>query len=109
MGFICDQDKVSFRRWRHFCPAMHFNSHADALCFRSLVSPDKPGGSDRLVVWLGIPSSKTTDETAAPQLQFSENAGGEEESTFNDDDGMIKAIAAELKGQRWDTDKAAWK
>jgi hypothetical protein len=81
----------------------------ETLEITALVSPDKPGGSDRLVVWLGIPSSKTTDETAAPQLQFSENAGGEEESTFNDDDGMIKAIAAELKGQRWDTDKAAWK
>lgn len=81
----------------------------ETLEITALVSPDKPGGSDRLVVWLGIPSSKTTDETAAPQLQFAENAGGEEESTFNDDDGMIKAIAAELKGQRWDTDKAAWK
>lgn len=81
----------------------------ETLEITALVSPDKPGGSDRLVVWLGIPSSKTTDETAAPQLQFSDSAGGEEESTFNDDDGMIKAIAAELKGQRWDTDKAAWK
>ncbi|EKS35301.1 hypothetical protein [Afipia clevelandensis] len=81
----------------------------ETLEVTALVSPDKPGGSDRLVVWLGIPTSKTTDETAAPQLQFSDSAGGEEESTFNDDDGMIKAIAANLKGQRWDTDKAAWK
>ncbi|MGD9839794.1 MAG: hypothetical protein AB7F72_17965 [Afipia sp.] len=81
----------------------------ETLEVTALVSPDKPGGSDRLVVWLGIPTSKTTDETAAPQLQFSDSAGGEEESTFNDDDGMIKAIASNLKGQRWDTDKAAWK
>jgi hypothetical protein len=44
----------------------------ETLEITALVSPDKPGGSDRLVVWLGIPSSKTTDETAAPQLQFSE-------------------------------------
>lgn len=81
----------------------------ETLEVTALVSPDRPGGSDRLVVWLGIPTSKTTDETAAPQLQFSDSAGGEEESTFNDDDGMIKAIASNLKGQRWDTDKAAWK
>jgi hypothetical protein len=81
----------------------------ETLEITALVSPDKPGVSDRLIVWLGVPSSKTTDETAGPQLQFSENSGGEEESTFNDDDGMIKAVAAELKGQRWDTDKAAWK
>lgn len=96
----------TIKRPSQLAPALDLT---ETLEITALVSPDKPGGSDRLVVWLGIPSSKTTDETAAPQLQFSENAGGEEESTFNDDDGMIKAIAAELKGQRWDTDKAAWK
>jgi len=96
----------TLKRPSQLAPALDLT---ETLEITALVSPDKPGGSDRLVVWLGIPSSKTTDETAAPQLQFSENAGGEEESTFNDDDGMIKAIAAELKGQRWDTDKAAWK
>jgi hypothetical protein len=96
----------TLKRPSQLAPALDLT---ETLEITALVSPDKPGGSDRLVVWLGIPSSKTTDETAAPQLQFSENAGGEEESTFNDDDGMIKAIATELKGQRWDTDKAAWK
>ena len=96
----------TLKRPSQLAPALDLT---ETLEITALVSPDKPGGSDRLVVWLGIPSSKTTDETAAPQLQFSENAGGEEESTFNDDDGMIKAIATELKGQRWDTDKVAWK
>lgn len=96
----------TLKRPSQLAPALDLT---ETLEITALVSPDRPGGSDRLVVWLGIPSSKTTDETAAPQLQFSENAGGEEESTFNDDDGMIKAIATELKGQRWDTDKAAWK
>lgn len=96
----------TIKRPSQLAPALDLT---ETLEITALVSPDKPGGSDRLIVWLGIPSSKTTDETAAPQLQFAENAGGEEESTFNDDDGMIKAIAAELKGQRWDTDKAAWK
>lgn len=96
----------TIKRPSQLAPALDLT---ETLEVTALVSPDKPGGSDRLVVWLGIPSSKTTDETAAPQLQFSEDAGGEEESTFNDDDGMIKAIASELKGQRWDTDKAAWK
>lgn len=96
----------TLKRPSQLAPALDLT---ETLEITALVSPDRPGGSDRFVVWLGIPSSKTTDETAAPQLQFSENAGGEEESTFNDDDGMIKAIATELKGQRWDTDKAAWK
>lgn len=96
----------TLKRPSQLAPALDLT---ETLEITALVSPDKPGGSDRLIVWLGVPSSKTTDETAAPQLQFSEDAGGEEESTFNDDDGMIKAIAAELKGQRWDTDKVSWK
>ncbi|CAN5318967.1 hypothetical protein BH10PSE10_BH10PSE10_02340 [soil metagenome] len=81
----------------------------ETLEITALVSPDRPGGSDRLVVWLAVPSSKTTDETPGSHLQFVDSAGGEEESTFNDDEGMIKAIAADLKGQRWDTDKTSWK
>ena len=96
----------TLKRPSQLAPALDLT---ETLEITALISPDKPGGSDRLIVWLGIPSSKTTDETASPQLQFSENSGGEEESTFNDDDGMIKAVATELKGQRWDTDKATWK
>lgn len=96
----------TLKRPSQLAPALDLT---ETLEITALASPDKPGGSDRLIVWLGVPSSKTTDETASPQLQFSESSGGEEESTFNDDDGMIKALATELKGQRWDTDKATWK
>lgn len=96
----------TLKRPSQLAPALELT---ETLEITALVGPDKPGGSDRLIVWLGVPSSKTTDETAPPQLRFSEDSGGEEESTFNDDDGMIKAVAAELKGQRWDTDKASWK
>lgn len=81
----------------------------ETLEMTALISAERPGAEDRLVVWLGIPSSKTTDDSTGPRLQFAENSGGEEEGIFNDDDGLIKALAAELKGQRWDTDKATWK
>jgi hypothetical protein len=81
----------------------------ETLEITALVAPEKPGGSDRLVAWIGVPSSKTTDDAAGPRLQFAESGGGEDEGTFNDDDGLIRALAAELKGQRWDTDKASWK
>ncbi len=96
----------TIKRPSQLAPALDLT---ETLEITALVGPDKPGGSDRLIVWLGVPSSKTTDETAGTPLQFADNSGGEEESTFNDDDGMIKAIATELKGQRWDTDKASWK
>lgn len=96
----------TIKRPSQLAPALDLT---ETLEITALISPDKPGGSDRMIVWLAVPTSKTTDESAGPQLQFADNAGGEEESTFNDDDGMIKAIASELKGQRWDTDKASWK
>ncbi|MBI3701869.1 MAG: hypothetical protein HY242_15680 [Afipia sp.] len=81
----------------------------ETLEMTAVVGPERPGTSDRMVVWIGVPTSKTTDESTGNRLQFAENSGGEEESTFNDDDAFIKAVAAELKGQRWDTDKASWK
>jgi hypothetical protein len=72
-------------------------------------------GQPRQAGWIGSPRrlaghSVEQDRTKRPRRSCSSRkCGGEEESTFNDDDGMIKAIATELKGQRWDTDKAAWK
>lgn len=81
----------------------------ETLEMTALIGPEKPGAGDRMIVWVGVPTSKTTDEIAGAHLQFADNSGGEEESTFNDDDSVIKALAAELKGQRWDTDKASWK
>lgn len=81
----------------------------ETLEITALVAPDRPGAADRLVAWIGVPSSRTTDDAPGPRLQFVESAGGEDEGTFNDDDGLIRALAAELKGQRWDTDKASWK
>jgi len=81
----------------------------ETLEITALVAPDKPGAAERLVAWIGVPSSRTTDDASGPRLQFVESGGGEDEGTFNDDDGLIRALAAELKGQRWDTDKASWK
>lgn len=96
----------TLKRPSQLAPALDLT---ETLEITALVSPDKPSGTDRMIVWLAVPSSKTTDESPGAQLQFADNSGGEEESTFNDDDGMIKAVASGLKGQRWDTDKASWK
>jgi hypothetical protein len=97
---------LSLKRPSQVAPALNLT---ETLEMSALIGPDKPGTTDRIIVWLGVPSSKTTDDTAGPHLLFAENSGGEDESTFNDDDGVIQALATELKGQRWDTDKATWK
>jgi len=96
----------SVKRASQSVPALDL---VETLEMTALVGPEKPGASDRMIVWVGTPSSKTADESSGPHLQFADNAGNEEESTFSDDDSLIKALASELKGQRWDTDKAAWK
>lgn len=97
---------VTVKRPSQLAPTLDL---VETLEMTALIGPEKPGTSDRMIVWVGVPTSKTADESAEPRLQFANNSGGEEESTFNDDDSVIKALAAELKGQRWDTDKASWK
>jgi len=73
------------------------------------VAPDKPGASDRLMLWIGNPAVTTTDETAGPKLNLAEESSADEESDPKDDNGSVEALAKEFRGQRWDTDKSAWK
>jgi hypothetical protein len=75
----------------------------------ALVAPDKPGATDRLVLWVGTPVISTTDESPGPKLNLSEETSGDEEGDQKDDNGSVDALAREFKGQRWDADKSAWK
>lgn len=81
----------------------------DTLELTVLIGPEKPGASDRLIVWVGSPSTTTRDESAGPHLDFAEAASTEEESTFSEDDEIVRALAAELKGVRWSPDTSSWK
>jgi hypothetical protein len=74
-----------------------------------LVGPERPGTSDRLIAWLGVPTSTTKDTTAGSRLEFTEPDNSEDEGSFTEDDGMIRALAVEMKGQRWDSDRSSWK
>jgi hypothetical protein len=74
-----------------------------------LVGPEKIADANRLVVWLGVATSKTVDESSGPHLEFTDIAGSDEENSFSDDDGLVKAVATDLKGQRWDSGKSAWR
>ncbi|WP_029583281.1 hypothetical protein [Bradyrhizobium sp. URHD0069] len=75
----------------------------------ALVSPDRPGTSDRLMLWISSPVISTADETAGPKLNLTEDFSGDEEGEQTDDNGSVEALAKEFKGQRWDVDKSAWK
>ena len=76
-----------------------------------LVGPDKPGGSDRLIVWVGEPTSETVDESAGAHLTLfgSASGGNDEDSTPLDNGETVDALAKALKGQTWDAETSVWK
>jgi len=81
----------------------------DTIEVTALVAPDKPGASDRLMLWISNPAISTADESAGPKLNLANDSGGDEEGEQKDDNGAVDALTRELKGQRWDADKSAWK
>jgi hypothetical protein len=99
--------KLSFKRPSQIYPALALT---DSVEVNALVAPDKPGITDRLMLWISSPVTTTTDENAGAKLNLSEGASGEEEGGEpEDDNGSVEALAKEFKAQRWDVDKAAWK
>jgi hypothetical protein len=99
--------KLSFKRPSQVYPALALTESIEVT---ALVSLDKPGNSDRLMLWISSPVTTTTDEGPGPKLNLSEGASGEEEGGEpEDDNGSVEALAKEFKAQRWDIDKAAWK
>ena len=76
----------------------------------ALVSPDKPGSSDRLMLWVSSPTVSTSDDSAGAKLNLSDDSSSDEEgSETKDDNGAIDALLKEFKGQRWDADKSVWR
>jgi hypothetical protein len=98
--------KLSFKRPSAVYPALELT---DTIEITGLVAPDRPGGSDKLMLWIGNPATTTADESAGAKLILSNDNAGEEEGDQKDDSGAIEALTKELKGQRWDADKSAWK
>ncbi|MCC8966934.1 hypothetical protein H8A95_32555 [Bradyrhizobium sp. Pear76] len=76
----------------------------------ALVSPDKPGSSDRLMLWVSSPTVSTSDDSTGAKLNLSDDSSSDEEaSETKDDNGAIDALIKEFKGQRWDADKSVWR
>ncbi|WP_213742753.1 hypothetical protein [Bradyrhizobium sp. dw_411] len=98
--------KLTFKRPSQIFPALDLTEVIEVV---ALVAPDKPGASDRLMLWIGNPAISTTDESAGAKLSLAEETSGEEEGEQKADNGTIDALAREFRGQRWDTDKSAWK
>lgn len=99
--------KLTFKRPSQVYPALGLTETVE---MSALVSPDKPGTSDRLMLWVSSPVVTTADEGSGPKLNLSEDSVGDEEGGEPpDDNGSVEALAKEFKAQRWDADKSAWK
>ena len=98
--------KLTFKRPSQLLPALGLTETIDVA---ALVAPDRPGGSDRLILWVSTPVVSTSDESAGAKLILSDDSYGDEEGDQRDDSGSIEALAKELKGERWDADNSAWK
>ena len=98
--------KLTFKRPSQIVPALELT---DTIEMIGLVASDAPGGSDRLMLWIGSPATTTSDETSGAKLILSDDSSNDEEIDQRDDGGLLDALAKELKGQRWDSDKSAWK
>jgi len=98
--------KLTFKRPSQVVPALALTDTIEVI---GLVAPATPGGSDRLMVWIGNPVTTTADETSGAKLNLSDESATDEEAEQRDDSGALDALVKELKGQRWDADKSVWK
>jgi hypothetical protein len=99
--------KLTLKRPSQTYPALGLT---ESLDINALVSSDKPGASDRLMLWISSPVITTMDESTGPKLNLSEEAASDEEGGDpKDDNGSVDALAKEFRGQRWDADKSVWK
>lgn len=98
--------KLTFKRPSQVVPALELTETVEVS---AIVAAEKPGATDKLILWISTPSVATTDETSGAKLNLSETASMDEESDPRDDNGAVAAVAAEFKAQRWDSDKSVWK
>jgi hypothetical protein len=98
--------KLTFKRPSQLFPALDLTETVEIT---ALVAPDKPGGTDRLMLWIGNPVTSTADESAGARLNLTDESSTDEEGEQKDDNGSFEALAKEFKGQRWDSDKSVWK
>jgi len=98
--------KITLKRPSQIFPALGLTETVEVT---ALVAPDKPGASDRLMLWIGSPAISTADENAGAKLNLADESSLDEEGELKDDNGSVEALAKEFRAQRWDGDKNAWK
>lgn len=98
---------LTFKRPSTLAPALGLT---DTIEVTALPGPDRPEGSDHIMLWVGAPSTTTADESEGPRLGLADDlSAGDGESIEANDRGAVDALAKQFKAQRWDIDASAWK
>src|ERR1019366_2297118 len=87
--------KLTFKRPSRILPSLDLTETVEVT---ALVAKDKPGASDRLMLWISNPVISTTDESAGPRLNLADDSSGDEEGDQKGDNGSVDALAKEFKG-----------
>src|SRR6202047_1533568 len=66
---------LTFKRPSQLFPALDLTETVEVA---ALVAPDKPGASDRLMLWISSPVISTADETAGPKLNLADESASDE-------------------------------
>jgi hypothetical protein len=70
-----------------------------------LIGPERLGANDGLIVWVGETAIDIVDSAPDPMLKFMNSAS--EETDLVDADALLDRLARDVKGKRWDSEKAA--
>jgi hypothetical protein len=98
---------LTFKRPSKLVPALKLT---DTIEVTALPAPDRPAGSDHIMLWVGVPSTITADESDGPKLNLADDdSASDDEDIETDDSGAVEALAKQFKAQRWDADTSAWK
>jgi hypothetical protein len=73
-----------------------------------VVSGEKPGAKDTLVIRIGQSESELQDDGSGPRLTIASSQSDEAAAEPAGIEKLQAALAAELKGQIWDADKEDW-
>lgn len=72
-----------------------------------VISGEKPGANNTIVVRVGSLTSELEDDGGTPKLALSSQSNGDSPEPFGAD-GLLEALTKEFKAETWDSEKEAW-
>ena len=87
--------KLTFKRPSQLYSALDLTETVEIT---ALVFPDKPGGSDKLMLWISNPVITTADESAGAKLALAEDSSSDEEGDQKDDNGSVDGAGEGIQG-----------